>query len=89
MNKSVTYFLDSPSQKAFGQAKSVTLPKYCFECPVKEMCNGECPKNRFIKTPDGKPGLNYLCQGYKLFFTHCQPFVEALRLTWQNQHEAK
>jgi uncharacterized protein len=89
MNKSIVYFLDSPSQKAFGQAKSITLPKYCFECPVKEMCNGECPKNRFIKTPDGEPGLNYLCQGYKLFFTHCQPFVEALKLTWQNQDEAK
>jgi uncharacterized protein len=72
--------LDSPVQKAFGEAKQATLPRYCRECEVLEMCNGECPKNRFTMTPDGEPGLNYLCPGYKLFFNHCRPFVEAIRL---------
>lgn len=74
--------LTSQSQKAFGKSKSDTLPRYCLDCDVLEMCNGECPKNRFITTPDGEPGLNYLCKGYKQFFTHCKPFIEVLRQTW-------
>jgi len=79
---SLSELLDSSRQKSFGEAKLLTLPRYCRECEVRNMCNGECPKNRFINTPDGEPGLNYLCEGYKKFFTHCRPFVEALRLTW-------
>ena len=60
----------SEQQRAFGNAKRDTLPRYCRECPVKFACHGECPRNRFIKTPDGEEGLNYLCAGYKKFFTH-------------------
>lgn len=60
----------SPKQRAFGAAKRDTLPRYCRECSVRFACNGECPKNRFVPTPDGEPGLNYLCAGYKAFFTH-------------------
>jgi uncharacterized protein len=77
--------LESPRQKEFGMAKSKTLPCYCIDCDVRDMCNGECPKNRFILTPDGEPGLNYLCAGYKLFFNHCMPFIEVLRKTWLGQ----
>jgi uncharacterized protein len=57
-----------PIQRDFGNAKRDSLPEYCHNCDVRFACNGECPKNRFIKTPDGQPGLNYLCQGYKHFF---------------------
>jgi uncharacterized protein len=62
--------LASPQQIKFGQGKRETLPRYCRECFVRFACHGECPKNRFIKTPDGEDGLNYLCAGYKAFFTH-------------------
>jgi uncharacterized protein len=79
---SLAEFLDSERQHAFGNAKSNTLPLFCRECSVLDMCNGECPKNRFINTPDGEPGLNYLCSGYKIFFEHCQPFIHALRNIW-------
>ena len=60
----------SPQQLKFGQDKRDTLPRYCRECSVRFACHGECPKNRFIETPDGEPGLNYLCAGFKLFFQH-------------------
>jgi uncharacterized protein len=60
----------SDQQRQFGNDKRDTLPKYCLECPVRFACNGGCPRNRFIKTPDGEDGLNYLCAGYKAFFSH-------------------
>ena len=60
----------SPKQRAFGRAKADGLPGYCRSCTVRFACNGECPRNRFTLTPDGEPGLNYLCAGYKAFFTH-------------------
>lgn len=60
----------SEQQRAFGQAKLDTLPQYCLSCDVRFICNGGCPKNRIINTPDGEPGLNYLCEGYKAFFHH-------------------
>lgn len=60
----------SPQQRAFGQAKRDTLPEYCRRCDVRFACNGECPKNRFTLSPDGEPGLNYLCAGYRAFFGH-------------------
>ena len=60
----------SPKQRAFGQAKLDGLPEYCRRCEVRFACNGECPKNRFTRTPEGEPGLNYLCAGYRHFFNH-------------------
>ena len=62
--------VSSDQQRRFGNAKRDTLPRYCRECDVRFACHGECPKNRFIATPDGEPGLNYLCAGYKAFFHH-------------------
>jgi uncharacterized protein len=57
-------------QVQFGLNKGSTLPRYCQECEVRFVCNGGCPKNRIRKTPDGESGLNYLCEGYKAFFSH-------------------
>ena len=60
----------SAKQRRFGLAKSETLPRTCRECPVLFACRGGCPKDRLLQTPDGEPGLNYLCAGYKAFFTY-------------------
>ena len=62
--------VNSGRQQAFGDAKRTTLPAYCLTCEVRHACNGECPRNRFLLTPDGQPGLNYLCAGYRAFFNH-------------------
>ena len=69
---------DSPRQREFGAAKSATLPRYCQECDVRFACNGECPKNRFLATPDGESGLNYLCAGYQVFFRHIDPAMRMM-----------
>lgn len=68
----------SEKQRRFGQDKYDTLPKTCRECPVLFACYGECPRNRFIRTPDGEQGLNYLCAGYKAFFTHIDPAMKTM-----------
>jgi uncharacterized protein len=60
--------LASDKQRQFGNDKRDTLPRYCLECEVGFACKGECPKNRFIATPNGEAGLNYLCSGYQAFF---------------------
>ncbi len=60
----------SPRQQQFGQDKADALPAFCRACDVRFACHGGCPKDRFIAAPDGEPGLNYLCAGYKAFFHH-------------------
>ena len=66
-------------QQKFGQAKYTALPAQCKKCPYLFACNGECPKNRFCKTADGEPGLNYLCQGYYRFFDHAAPYMDFMK----------
>jgi uncharacterized protein len=63
-------------QRSFGSAKRDSLPGFCRSCDVRFACNGECPKHRFMTTPDGEPGLNYLCAAYKNFFHHVAPYME-------------
>jgi uncharacterized protein len=70
--------VSSERQRIFGQSKYDTLPKYCKECPVLFACYGECPRNRFIRTPDGEEGLNYLCAGYRKFFLHIDKPMKAM-----------
>jgi len=68
----------SEKQRAFGLDKLNSLPKYCRDCDVRFACHGECPRNRFITTPDGEAGMNYLCAGYKQFFHHIGPAMKTM-----------
>ncbi len=70
----------SPGQVKFGYDKSDTLPKYCRDCAYLSDCWGECPKNRFVRAPDGEPGLNYLCPAFKRFFAHAAPQAETMAI---------
>jgi uncharacterized protein len=76
----LSQLLDGEAQRNFGSAKLSSLPRHCLECQVRAMCNGGCPKYRFIKTPDGEPGLNYLCSGLKRFFLHSRAPLASLAL---------
>jgi uncharacterized protein len=68
--------VNSNSQRKFGVSKAQNLPNYCINCTYRFTCNGECPKYRFEKTPEGEPGLSYLCKAYKMFFEHVHPYMQ-------------
>ncbi len=69
----------SDRQRKFGLNKFASLPQFCQECKYLFACNGECPKNRLIRTPTGEPGLNYLCSGLKKFWAHIDPLMPEIR----------
>ncbi len=79
MSASIISMMKSQRQLNFGRAKQGTLPKQCQMCEWLFTCNGECPKNRFLKTPEGDIGLNYLCQGYQAFFSHVAPAMDIMK----------
>jgi uncharacterized protein len=78
LTQTVRAMEDSDAQRQFGRMKSDTLPRYCKECEVLFLCHGECPKHRFLQTPDGDYGLNYLCRAYKRFFRHSAPAMKIM-----------
>ena len=82
MQTSLGQMVASPFQRRFGTDKWDTLPRMCRKCDVLFACHGGCPKHRFIRTPDGEVGLNYLCEGYQRFFTHIAPYMQAMAQRW-------
>ena len=81
MDKSIKEMAFSENQEVFGKLKEGGLPQYCRDCKYEFACFGECPKNRFIKTPSGEPGLNYLCSGWKKFFAHIDEPIR--KIVWE------
>src|SRR5690606_3489607 len=70
--------MSSARQRDFGAAKEETLPGICRRCDYRFACHGECPKNRFMTSPDGEPGWNYLCPGYLKYFRHITQYMNAM-----------
>lgn len=78
LETSLSTLISSDKQRRFGADKRNTLPALCRECKWLFACGGECPKNRFVTAPDGEPGLNFLCPGYKAFFEHVDAPMRAM-----------
>lgn len=85
MENPLLEMVKTDQQEKFGKDKRDTLPQYCRNCEVRFACNGECPKNRFLTTPDGEYGLNYLCAGYKKFFNHIDPYMKFMASELKNR----
>ncbi|MGN1214506.1 MAG: anaerobic sulfatase-maturation protein [Bacteroidaceae bacterium] len=67
-----------PQQNSFATRKRHDLPTKCRQCRWLFACHGECPRNRFCKTDNGEPYLNYLCEGYQQFFSHVAPYMDTM-----------
>ncbi len=78
METSLAELMSSGQQQQFGVAKLDSLPECCKVCDVRTACHGDCPKHRFVETPDGGPGLSYLCKAYKEIFSHMAPYLSIL-----------
>lgn len=77
--KSIREMMGSEAQIRFGIGKRTSLPSDCRKCRWLFACHGECPKHRFDRTEKGETGLNSLCGGYRLFFSHIAPYMEFMK----------
>jgi uncharacterized protein len=78
LEQSLHDLMYSERQRTFGRNKSKSLPDYCRRCDVRFACHGDCPKHRFTKTPEGEPGLSYLCPAYRRIFTHMEHYMRIM-----------
>jgi uncharacterized protein len=97
----MTELMASAKQRNFGADKRNTLTRQCRECEVRFLCNGGCPKDRFIESKEGEQGHNYLCEGFYRYFKHTRPAMEVMAqllrqgrlagevMTWVSQRDAK
>ncbi len=77
-NELVTMYKSS-EQQAFGRDKRDALPLECKRCNYYFLCHGECPKHRFEYAKNGEPYMNVLCEGYKMFFRHTDPYMRYMK----------
>jgi uncharacterized protein len=76
----------SAEQRRFGCLKRDRLAAYCKQCEYRFVCNGDCPKNRFVKSPDGEAGVSFLCSGLKRFLSHAAPHLRQIAANVQRCH---
>ena len=76
---SIKDMMSSDKQVKFGIDKRNSLPNQCRRCEWLFACGGECPKHRFVKSESGQTGLNALCEGYRIFYSHAKPYMDRMR----------
>jgi len=76
LQKPLAEWVSSEEQLEFGLSKFTQLPADCRACCFLFACYGECPRNRFIPSPEENKGVNYLCDGLKQYFQHVAPFMD-------------
>jgi len=70
---SLINLVNLPKNIEFGREKLEKISIDCHQCEVRSVCNGGCPKHRFEPSSDGLLNRNYLCDGFKVHFTHVIP----------------
>lgn len=65
--------LNSKEHLSFSNKKSTEISIDCVNCVVRSVCNGGCPKHRFLISSNGKPNKNYFCSGYYTHLSHSIP----------------
>ncbi len=77
--KELAAMYKSNDQQQFGRDKRDALPMECKRCTYNFLCHGECPKHRFAYAKNGEPYMNVLCEGYKMFFRHTDPYMRYMK----------
>lgn len=78
-DNTIPEMMASDAMVRFGIDKRNSLPSACRQCQWRFACNGECPKHRFNRTERGETGLNALCAGYKMFYSHVAPYMDVMK----------
>jgi uncharacterized protein len=81
----LTTMYHSEEQRSFGRDKREALPLECKRCTYNFLCRGECPKHRFATAKNGEPYMNTLCEGYKKFFRHSDPYMRYMKMLLQKE----
>ncbi|MEZ9434784.1 SPASM domain-containing protein, partial [Vibrio lentus] len=77
---------ESQANQQFGEKKKHSLSQDCLRCEFRSVCHGGCPKHRFAFSSSGKPDQNYLCHGYKTFFSYSAPYIDLMKKLYQAGH---
>ena len=70
--------VNSEQQIRFSKHKAANIDSDCVNCEVKEVCNGGCPKHRFMPGNNGLNHKNYFCQSYKEHFGYALPQMKKI-----------